>query len=84
MSETHEMPLLKKAMMKAAGVLLGSPALYRAALPVADSALRHLPRFALYNKMNTWGRQREMPHAPRQTFHQWYRQNRPKSQAPGS
>ncbi len=76
MSETHELPLLKKAMMKAAGALLASPALYRAALPLADSALRHLPRFILYNRLNTWGRGREVPHAPRQTFHQWYRENR--------
>ena len=76
MAETHELPLMKKAMMKAAGALLSSPALYRAALPLADSALRHLPRFILYNRLNTWGRGREVPHAPKQTFHQWYRENR--------
>jgi L-lactate dehydrogenase complex protein LldF len=58
---------MKKAMMQAAGVLLSSPALYRAALPAADSALRHL---------NTWGRGREVPHAPKQTFQQWYKENR--------
>jgi hypothetical protein len=56
MSETHELPLMKIAMMQAAGVLLSSPALYRAALPAADSALRHLPRFIVYNRLNTWGR----------------------------
>ncbi len=76
MSETHELPLMKKAMMQAAGVLLSSPALYRAALPAADSALRHLPRFIVYNRLNTWGRGREVPHAPKQTFHQWYKENR--------
>ena len=76
MAETHELPLMKKAMMKAAGALLSSPALYRASLPLADSALRHLPRFILYNRLNTWGRGREVPHAPKQTFHQWYRENR--------
>ena len=76
MSETHELPVLKKAMMKAAGLLLSSPKLYRAALPVADSALKHLPRFVVYNRLNTWGRGREVPPVPAQTFHQWYRQNR--------
>ncbi len=76
MSETHELPVLKKAAMKAAGALLASPTLYRAALPVADSALRHLPRFVLYNRVNTWGRKREVPHAPKQTFHQWWHENR--------
>jgi len=79
MSETHELPLLKKAMMKAAGVLLSSPKLYRAALPLADSALRQLPRFVIYNRLNTWGRGREVPHAPKQTFHQWYTENRAKN-----
>ena len=76
MSETHELPLLKKAMMKTAGLLLSSPKLYRAALPVADSALRHLPRFVVYNRLNTWGRGREVPPVPSQTFHQWYREHR--------
>ena len=59
MAETHEVPLVKKAMMKAAGALLSSPALYRAALPPADSALRQLPHFILYNRLNMWGRGRE-------------------------
>ena len=76
MSETHELPLMKKAMMKAAGLLLSSPKLYRAALPLADSALRHLPRFVVYSRLNTWARGREMPPAPAQTFHQWYNDNR--------
>ena len=54
--------------MKAAGALLSSPLLYRAALPLADSALRHLPRFVIYNRLNTWGRGREMPPPPKQTL----------------
>ena len=76
MSETHELPVMKKAMMQAAGLLLSSPKLYRAALPMADSALKHLPRFVVYNRLNTWGRGREVPPVPAQTFHQWYRQSR--------
>ena len=76
MAETHELPVLKKTMMQAAGAILASPKLYRAALPVADSALHHLPRFVVYNRLNTWGHGREMPHPPKQTFHQWYQANR--------
>ena len=79
MAETHELPRMKKAMMQAAGALLANPRLYRAALPLADSALRHLPRFVLYNRFNSWARGREMPHPPRQTFHQWYQANRGKT-----
>ncbi len=78
MSENHEMPWMKKTMMAAAGRLLAQPALYRAAIAAADTALRHLPRFAVYNRLNTWGRQREVPAAPTETFHSWYKRNRGK------
>jgi len=57
--ERHEVPLAKKAAMKA-----------------ADTALAHLPRFVIYNGLNAWGRHREVPHPPKQTFHSWYQANR--------
>ena len=72
----HEVPLLKTAMMKAAGLLLSQPAAYRAAIAAADAALAHLPRYVLYSGFNTWGRHRDMPEPPRQTFHQWHQANR--------
>jgi L-lactate dehydrogenase complex protein LldF len=62
--------------MKAAGKLFGNPTLYRAALSAAGSALEDLPRFAIYNWFNAWGRQREVPQPPPQTFRQWYIENR--------
>lgn len=58
--------------MKAAGELLSRPAAYRAAMVAADVALAHLPRFVIYNGLNAWGRHREVPHPPKQTFHSWY------------
>jgi hypothetical protein len=39
-------------------------------------ALASLPRFAIYNGLNAWGKDREMPHPPAETFHQWYVKNR--------
>ena len=74
--ERHETPLAKKAAMKVAGELLSRPAAYRAAIAAADMALAHLPRFVIYNGLNTWGRHREVPHPPKQTFHSWYQANR--------
>ena len=62
--------------MKAAGALLSRPAAYRAAIAAADVALAHLPRFIIYNGLNAWGKHRESPHPPAQTFHQWHRANR--------
>ena len=76
MAENHELTFVKKAAMSAAGVLLAHPALYRAAIAGADSALNGLPRFAIYNRLNAWGRHREVPHAPQESFHSWYKRNR--------
>ena len=81
LAEEHQIPMLKQGMMKAAGAVLSRPAAYRAAIGAADSALKVLPRFAVYNPLNTWGKKREMPDAPRQSFHAWYKQNRMKDGA---
>jgi L-lactate dehydrogenase complex protein LldF len=55
--------------------MLSRPAAYRAAIDAADVALAHLPRFVIYNGLNAWGKHREMPHLPQQTFHCWYQAN---------
>ncbi len=72
----HEVPFVKKAAMKAAGELLSRPTAYRAAIATADAALAHLPRFVIYNGLNAWGKHREAPRPPMQTFHSWYKSNR--------
>jgi L-lactate dehydrogenase complex protein LldF len=72
----HEVPFVKKAAMKAAGELLSRPAAYRAAITATNAALAHLPRFVIYNRLDAWGKHREVPHPPKQTFHSWYQENR--------
>ena len=72
----HEVPFLKKVAMKAAGELLSRPSAYRAAIAVAAGALAHLPRFIIYSGLNAWGKHREVPPPPKQTFHRWYQANR--------
>jgi len=72
----HEVPVVKKAAMKVAGVVLSRPAAYRAAIATAYTALAHLPRFIIYNGLNAWGKHREVPHPPKQNFHSWYHVNR--------
>ena len=76
MAKEHEVPLAKKASMAAAGVVLGNPRLYRAAISTADSALMHLPRFATYSRFNAWGKGRENPVSGRPSFHLWWAKNR--------
>jgi L-lactate dehydrogenase complex protein LldF len=72
----HEVPFVKRVVMKAAGELLSRSAAYRAAIATTDAVLPHLPRFVVYNGLDAWGKHREVPHAPPQTFHSWYRTNR--------
>jgi L-lactate dehydrogenase complex protein LldF len=72
----HEVPFINKAAMKAAGELLSRPAAYRAAIAAADRVLPHLPRFVIYSGLDAWGKHREIPHAPKRTFHSWYHANR--------
>lgn len=75
-AERNQLPLVKKTVMKAAGRLFGNPRLYRMALSASGVALDDLPRFAIYNWLNPWGRQREVPQPPAQSFRDWYIKNR--------
>ncbi|RBM08016.1 lactate utilization protein B [Novacetimonas cocois] len=72
----HEMPFVKREIMHMAGKLMGQPKLYRAAISTTETSLSTLPRFALYNWLNPWGKHRENPHPVKQTFHSWYKANR--------
>ncbi|MBV9892364.1 MAG: lactate utilization protein [Rhizobacter sp.] len=71
-AERHELPFVKQEAMRVAGIVLADPRLYRAAVKTADSAVAVLPRAVLYNPLNVWGRQREVPPAPEHTFREWY------------
>ena len=75
-AEKNQLPFVKKATMKAAGRLFGNPRLYRLAMSATGTALEGLPRFAIYNWFNAWGRQREVPLPPATTFRDWYIENR--------
>jgi L-lactate dehydrogenase complex protein LldF len=45
-------------------------------MSATGTALEGLPRFAIYNWFNAWGRQREVPRPPVKTFREWYIENR--------
>jgi len=72
----HQLPFVKQEAMQVAGKVLSNPKLYRTVVEAAGSGIEHLPRFMMYNRLNAWGRQREVPAAPTQTFRQWYLKNR--------
>jgi L-lactate dehydrogenase complex protein LldF len=82
-SERGQMPMVKKEGMRFAGRILASPRLYRAAIGMAGTGIEYLPDFMMYNRLNAWGRQREVPVAPPTTFRQWYIANRVKKATKG-
>ena len=66
----------KKAAMKIAGKVLSHPHVFRAAAESGMAALKVLPHFALYNRLNAWGRHRDIPRPATETFHQWWARTR--------
>jgi L-lactate dehydrogenase complex protein LldF len=75
-AERHLLPMVKQEAMRTAGKVLSSPKLYRAAAGATGKGLAKLPRVVVYNPLNVWGRQREVPGAPKLTFREWYLKNR--------
>jgi L-lactate dehydrogenase complex protein LldF len=69
-------PMVKKEAMRMAGKVLSSPKLYRLAVKAAQAGLDYLPRSMIYNPLNAWGKQRDVPKAPEQSFREWYLENR--------
>ncbi|MCW2651010.1 MAG: L-lactate dehydrogenase complex protein LldF [Mycobacterium sp.] len=76
MDDHGQFSTTKKAAMKVAGKLLSHPRAFRAAAESGMAALKVLPHFALYNRFNAWGRHRDVPEPPKETFHQWYARTR--------
>jgi L-lactate dehydrogenase complex protein LldF len=71
-AEKNELPFVKKLAMAAAGHVLAHPTLYRAAVKTIATATSVLPAAVLYNPLNVWGKQRDLPETPKETFRQWY------------
>lgn len=72
-------PSAKKAGMQVMTWTLSSPGLYHAAGKMGRWVLKHAP-FAVNNKFNPWYNQRDMPRVPKQSFGEWYNENRIKKQ----
>ena len=76
MAEAGETSSVKRASMAAAAMLLSRPAVWRTSLAAANATLPHMPRFVVYNRLNLWGRERELPPTPQESFHAWWKKNR--------
>ena len=76
-AQEKHLPASKGIGMRAAGWLFAHPRLYRWAGWVVRKMLDWLPRGVLYHPANVWGRERELPTPPPQSFREWYL-NQPK------
>lgn len=75
-AEAGLLPASKKMAMRTAGAIFARPYWYRATGKIARHALHVLPGWAVNNPLNEWGKDRELPEAPRESFREWYLKNR--------
>lgn len=75
-AEKGLVPEKKALTLRMAGYILARPRLYRLATAAARLALRRLPRALLYSRLNAWGRDREMPEPPKESFAAWAARSR--------
>lgn len=68
-------PAAKTAAMKTMAATLGKPSLFNIAGKAARWAMRLVP-FVVNNKLNPWYKQRDLPAPPKQSFTEWYKQQR--------
>jgi len=62
----------KRFLMKIAAKVLANTFWYNTFGKATRLALRNLPEKVIYSKLNVWGRGRELPQAPNESFKQWY------------
>ncbi|MFO1091932.1 MAG: lactate utilization protein B [Planctomycetaceae bacterium] len=72
----------KRWSMKLAGWFLQTPGRYAWAGRWGRRALRWLPRFVVYNGLNPWGRQRELPPPPARSFRELWAQRQTSGKNP--
>lgn len=74
--KNNELPKAKSIPLKITGKVFENPSLFNSLGKVARGSLKNLPRFMVYNGLNDWGKQRELPKVPKESFKEWYKKNR--------
>jgi L-lactate dehydrogenase complex protein LldF len=62
--------------MKLANGIFKSPLAYKISGGLMRNALKSLPNSLIYHPLNVWGKNRNLPDAPKESFQQWYQKNR--------
>lgn len=73
LADHKAIPWTKRFGMKVVGKVLGNSFVYRLSGKLARFIVPKLPRFLVYNRFNAWGKQRELPPMPAQSFRELYR-----------
>jgi L-lactate dehydrogenase complex protein LldF len=68
--------LAKGLSMKLANGIFKSPLAYKISGSLMRNALKSLPNSLVYHPLNVWGKNRNLPDAPKESFQQWYLKNR--------
>ncbi|MFN7115535.1 MAG: lactate utilization protein B [Saprospiraceae bacterium] len=74
-TQSGYLPSAKRQGMKFAGKVLANYKRYKIAGKMMRHALKTLPRFAIYNRLNEWGKGRELPNTPKESFKEWHERN---------
>lgn len=79
LARTGHLPLKKRLPMRVASAVFRWTWLYRLAGSAARLSLRWLPRSLVYNPLNAWGRNRDLPDPPRESFRAMIRKRKSES-----
>lgn len=71
-SEAGHLENTKRVPLLAAGAALSRGGLYNFMGKAARVALKWAPRAAVYNRFNSWGKSRDLPAVPAESFKEWY------------
>jgi L-lactate dehydrogenase complex protein LldF len=73
--EKGQLALSKRWLMKLTSFVMKRTWLFNLAGKCARFMLPKMPRFMIYHGMNAWGKQREIPEAPKTSFRDYYRKH---------
>lgn len=69
----QKQPVIKKSILKITSKVLAKPNLFSFAGKSARFVLKNSPRFMIYNKLNAWGKARDLPEIKNENFDEWYK-----------
>jgi L-lactate dehydrogenase complex protein LldF len=67
---------IKGLSMKLGNGIFKSPLSYNYSGKIMRLALKNLPKSLIYNPLNVWGKQRDLPPVPKESFKEWMKKNR--------